>query len=307
MAKTRSYNEHLSHQLKDHKKAATYLNAALQDCDTRVFLLALRDVAEAQGGMSRLAQQSQLNRENLYRTLSLKGNPRFFNLLAVVKVFGLELFVRSSRSYMNEDVRKVDHAKHLKQAAIGGFKGLIASIPYIGSPAMEAWDGYWNSRLQDTVDQLSAAIIRIDEEKIDKEYIESEECADLFYIAFRIRMQSRSEKKAKFILGMLLESVQKNRDIRFQTSQKESFLFILDQLTEEEMDFLFHFSQGVYNQKSKNDIYQIGDNRQGIAVDSLLSKGILREDNTWSKHLAESMLGREFIAYVKILAKHRLD
>lgn len=32
--------------------------------------------AEAQGGMSQLAQQSELNRENLYRTLSLKGNPR---------------------------------------------------------------------------------------------------------------------------------------------------------------------------------------------------------------------------------------
>ena len=80
-------------QLKDHKKAAAYLNEALQDSDIRVFLLALRAVSEAQGGMSRLARQSELNRENLDRTLSLKGNPRFFNLLTVLKAFNLELTI----------------------------------------------------------------------------------------------------------------------------------------------------------------------------------------------------------------------
>lgn len=101
---------------------------------------------------------------------------------------------------------------------------------------------------------------------------------------------------------MLVESVQKNRNSRFHTSQKESFLNILDQLTEEEMDFLFHFSEGEYHQKSKSDIYKIGHIRLGIALDGLLSKGILREDDTWAKLLVESMLGQEFIAYLKVLA-----
>jgi len=95
MAKTRNYKDHLLKQLKDHKKAADYLNQALQDTDSRIFLLALRDVADAQGGMSQLAQQSKLNRENLYRSLSLKGNPRFFNLLAVLESFGLKLTIHA--------------------------------------------------------------------------------------------------------------------------------------------------------------------------------------------------------------------
>lgn len=99
MAKVRDYKEHLLEQLQDPDEAAAYLNAALQDSEPHVFLLALRDIAEAQGGMSWLADQADLNRESLYRTLSLRGNPRFFNLMAVLDAVGLELTInpRSKR------------------------------------------------------------------------------------------------------------------------------------------------------------------------------------------------------------------
>jgi DNA-binding phage protein len=40
-----------------------------------VFLQALRDVVEAQGGMTRAAHLAGLNRESLYRQLSRRGNP----------------------------------------------------------------------------------------------------------------------------------------------------------------------------------------------------------------------------------------
>jgi len=53
--------------------------------------------------------------------------------------------------------------------------------------------------------------------------------------------------------------------------------------------------------KSKNDIYQSGD-ELGLAVDGLLTNGVIREDDTWEKHIVESMRGREFIAYLKVLA-----
>lgn len=101
MAKVRDYKEHLLEQLQDPDEAAAYLNAALQDSDPRVFLLALRDIAEAQGGMGWLADQAGLNRESLYRTLSLRGNPRFFNLIAVLDAVGLELTInpRSKRKH----------------------------------------------------------------------------------------------------------------------------------------------------------------------------------------------------------------
>lgn len=77
MMKAKNYKEHLLEQLQDPEEAAAYLNAALRDDDPHVFLLALRDIAESQGGMGWLAKHSELNRENLYRTLSVKGNPRF--------------------------------------------------------------------------------------------------------------------------------------------------------------------------------------------------------------------------------------
>ena len=57
-----------------------------------VFLLALRDVAKARG-MRQLAQDTQLSRESLYRTLSRKGNPRFSTLEAVLESVGLKLAV----------------------------------------------------------------------------------------------------------------------------------------------------------------------------------------------------------------------
>ena len=92
--KTKKYKDYLLAQLQDPAESAAYLNAALQDEDPHVFLLALRDIAEAQGGLTWLANATDLNRENLYRTLSLRGNPRFFNLLAVLDACGLELSIQ---------------------------------------------------------------------------------------------------------------------------------------------------------------------------------------------------------------------
>jgi probable addiction module antidote protein len=56
-----------------------------------VFLQALRDVVEAQGGMTRAARLAGLNRESLYRQLSRRGNPSFACLNAVLSALGLKL------------------------------------------------------------------------------------------------------------------------------------------------------------------------------------------------------------------------
>src|SRR3990172_8243448 len=95
MVKAKSYKAHLLEQLQDPREAAAYLNEALHDENPHVFLLALRDIAEAKGGMSWLADEAELNRENLYRTLSIRGNPRFFNLLAVLDAVGLEVSIHA--------------------------------------------------------------------------------------------------------------------------------------------------------------------------------------------------------------------
>lgn len=94
MARSRSYKEGLLKRLQDPQEAAAYLDAALKEGDQDGFLLALRDVAEARlGGMSELAQQSGLNREALYRTLSAKGNPELASLAKLLHAVGLRLSV----------------------------------------------------------------------------------------------------------------------------------------------------------------------------------------------------------------------
>jgi probable addiction module antidote protein len=89
---TTSYKEGLIASLKDPQEATAYLNAALEDGDQEVFLLALRDVAEARG-ITKLAQDAELNRENLYRMLSRQGNPQLASLSALLRSMGLRLKV----------------------------------------------------------------------------------------------------------------------------------------------------------------------------------------------------------------------
>ena len=95
IVKTEPYRNSLLKSLRNPGDAAHYLNACLEDADPRVFLLALRDVADAHGGIGALADDSHLNRESLYRALSKSGNPSLNSLAAVLNSLGLRLAVQS--------------------------------------------------------------------------------------------------------------------------------------------------------------------------------------------------------------------
>ena len=70
--------------------AAGYLTASLDEGE-EAFLLAVKDVAEARGGIAPLAKATHLNREGLYNMLSTSGNPRFSSLAAIIDALGLKL------------------------------------------------------------------------------------------------------------------------------------------------------------------------------------------------------------------------
>ena len=93
MIEQTSYQQDLIQSLKDPCEAAAYLNAAIEEGDRALFLLALRNVAEANGGMSALAEKAQLSRESLYRMLSKRGNPEIKSLFALLNAMGLRLAV----------------------------------------------------------------------------------------------------------------------------------------------------------------------------------------------------------------------
>lgn len=97
MEKSKKYQDWLIEKLKDHDEAVAYLNDALEESlkgdeeSQNLFLLAIRNVAEAHGGMAKLAQKAHLRRESLYKTLSDKGNPKWQTLVSLIIALGLNL------------------------------------------------------------------------------------------------------------------------------------------------------------------------------------------------------------------------
>jgi probable addiction module antidote protein len=83
------YRKFLLKDLKDPQEAAGYLNAVLETGHREAFLSALRDVATAQGGISRLAGRTKLHRQTLHRLLSRTGNPEIDSLERVLEALGL--------------------------------------------------------------------------------------------------------------------------------------------------------------------------------------------------------------------------
>jgi probable addiction module antidote protein len=56
-------------------------------------LLSLRAIAEAYGGLGKIAAEAGISRESLYRSLSPKGNPTLKTLVAVLNAVGMRLSV----------------------------------------------------------------------------------------------------------------------------------------------------------------------------------------------------------------------
>lgn len=71
---------------------SAYMNAVLEEAgdDPAFIAQSLGHIARARG-MSRIAKETGLSRESLYRALSGEGNPEFGTILKVFKVLGLKL------------------------------------------------------------------------------------------------------------------------------------------------------------------------------------------------------------------------
>ena len=74
--------------------ATEYLKVAFEEMDEDggevAFLMALRHIVEARGGMTQLAEKTGLSRESLYRSLSPKGNPTLRTMKQVIHATGLK-------------------------------------------------------------------------------------------------------------------------------------------------------------------------------------------------------------------------
>jgi len=96
--KTGDYHQEHIEWLKDPENAAGYLNAVIEEEDKDALLLALRNIAEAEGGMAVVAEKAHLKRESLYRMLSPRGNPALSNLFSILHGMGLKMTIQPDKA-----------------------------------------------------------------------------------------------------------------------------------------------------------------------------------------------------------------
>ncbi|OGA57700.1 MAG: putative addiction module antidote protein [Betaproteobacteria bacterium RIFCSPLOWO2_12_FULL_65_14] len=81
-------------QLRDPEEAAAYLEAVIEEGDQAAIMLAIRNVAQARGGIAKVAKKAKLTREATYKMLSKSGNPELRSLKALLAATGLRIAVK---------------------------------------------------------------------------------------------------------------------------------------------------------------------------------------------------------------------
>jgi probable addiction module antidote protein len=97
MGKSINYHDYLMESLRNPSEAAGYLNAALNDGDIAGFLEALRHVVDAQGGITKLSENTSKGRNSLYKSISSHGNPYLKNTNEILNALGFHLSVKANR------------------------------------------------------------------------------------------------------------------------------------------------------------------------------------------------------------------
>ncbi|OIO45604.1 transcriptional regulator [bacterium (Candidatus Gribaldobacteria) CG10_big_fil_rev_8_21_14_0_10_37_21] len=92
---TGDYKANLFRRIQNPCFSKIYLETAFEeyqkDGDTKPLLLAMRDVAEAQGGIGKLAKKTSINRQHLYDVLANKHNPKLDNWLNILSALGFKI------------------------------------------------------------------------------------------------------------------------------------------------------------------------------------------------------------------------
>lgn len=92
---TASFDNDLLERLKDPEFAQHYLEVAVddydKDSDAESLLIAMGDIAKAQGGIGKLAKRAGINREHLYDVLASRHKPSVDNFLHIVSGLGFRI------------------------------------------------------------------------------------------------------------------------------------------------------------------------------------------------------------------------
>ncbi len=76
---------------------AAYLNEAIEENDSDLFLSALDDIARARS-MSKVAEDSGLGRESLYKALRPGAKPGFITISKIMGALGVRMVVKPAKA-----------------------------------------------------------------------------------------------------------------------------------------------------------------------------------------------------------------
>ena len=112
-------NLDVSEYLDSEESIASYLSAVIEDGNPQLLLSAISDVAKARG-MAKIASDSGLGRESLYKALKPESKPRFETVLKVLNSLGVKMqfnaihefekntvkIIKSTNTVKNKNIRK---------------------------------------------------------------------------------------------------------------------------------------------------------------------------------------------------------
>ena len=105
----------VSEVLDNEEMIAEYLSAVIEENDTRLLLKAIGHIAKARG-MSKIANDSGLGRESLYKALDENAQPRFETVMKVLTAMKVKM--NFSPVLENKKARKNGSSrKSIKKAA----------------------------------------------------------------------------------------------------------------------------------------------------------------------------------------------
>lgn len=93
--------------------AAQYLGLSLSEGDQEQFLLALRRVTLAYGGVAKLARETGLNENTLHRTLSGKGNPRLSTIINICNAMGMRMQIVQEEEFTDKEMEEAPDCEAL--------------------------------------------------------------------------------------------------------------------------------------------------------------------------------------------------
>jgi probable addiction module antidote protein len=124
----------VSEYLDSDESIASYLSSIIEEGDPHLLLAAISDVAKARG-MAKIASDSGLGRESLYKALQPEAKPRFETILKILNSLGVKIqfnaihAIEEEKDNKNKSIRTVKSNPKRKKAVSRGSSRQVKKVP----------------------------------------------------------------------------------------------------------------------------------------------------------------------------------